>query len=98
PVAGVVAAAHAGWRGALGGVLENTFSTMAELGATPANIVGAIGPTISARHYEVGDDFVAMLRQDHPVALPFLVSIPGETHPHFDLVGLVQHQAQALGL
>jgi len=98
PVAGVVAAAHAGWRGALGGVLENTLATMAELGATPANIVGAIGPAISARHYEVGDDFVAMLQQEHPEALCCLVSIPGETHPHFDLVGMVQHRAQALGL
>lgn len=98
PLAGVIAAAHAGWRGALGGVLENTVAAMVDLGAAPGNIVGAIGPTISARHYEVGDDFVAMLRRDHPEAVSCLVSIPGETHPHFDLVAALHQRAQALDL
>jgi len=54
--AGVIGAAHAGWKGAVAGVLENTVAAMAKLGADPARIVAAIGPTISQAHYEVGAD------------------------------------------
>ena len=57
PIAGVVGAAHAGWRGALDGILEATVAAMAKLGATPSRIVAVLGPTISARSYEVGTDF-----------------------------------------
>ena len=53
--AGVIGAAHAGWKGALGGVLEATVAGMRTLGAT--KISAAIGPSISAAHYEVGSDF-----------------------------------------
>lgn len=57
--AGVVAAAHAGWKGALGGVLEATVTTMVEAGAAPTRIVAAIGPCIGAASYEVGPEFEA---------------------------------------
>ncbi|HEX2760223.1 MAG TPA: polyphenol oxidase family protein, partial [Rhizomicrobium sp.] len=57
--AGVIGAAHAGWKGALAGVLENTVAAMVRLGATPARIIAAIGPTISQANYEVGADLVA---------------------------------------
>lgn len=56
--AGVVAACHAGWRGALDGVVEATLARMAELGASPARIRGAVGPCISQDAYEVGPEFV----------------------------------------
>ncbi|MFT7523402.1 MAG: YfiH family protein, partial [Candidatus Paceibacteria bacterium] len=54
PRAGVVGAAHAGWKGALGGVLEATIDAMVALGATRENINAAIGPSISQLAYEVG--------------------------------------------
>lgn len=55
--AGVVAATHMGWRGALGGILENTITSMILAGATTSNIRAAVGPCISQMSYEVGSDF-----------------------------------------
>ena len=55
--AGVVGAAHAGWKGALGGVLEATVDAMERLGATRSSISAVIGPSISQRAYEVGQEF-----------------------------------------
>lgn len=55
---GVIGAAHAGWRGALDGVLANTIETMVGLGATREGITAVIGPTISQRAYEVGPEFL----------------------------------------
>lgn len=55
--AGVIGAAHAGWKGALGGVLEATVSAMQKLGANPANMSCAIGPAIQKASYEVGPEF-----------------------------------------
>jgi YfiH family protein len=57
PEAGVIGAAHAGWRGAMGGVLENTILEMEKLGADRRNITAIIGPSISQWNYEVGTDF-----------------------------------------
>lgn len=96
PDAGVIGAAHAGWRGAVGGVLARTIDAMAALGAAPERIVAAVGPAIAAQSYEVGDDFADMIRREHPDAAPFIV--PGRLKPHFDVPGLVMHQAQTLGL
>ena len=57
--AGVVGAAHAGWRGALTGVIEATIAAMEQLGADRARITAALGPTIRQPNYEVGPEFVA---------------------------------------
>jgi polyphenol oxidase len=59
PSARIVAAAHAGWRGAIGGILEATIEKMCKLGATKSRIVAAIGPCIAQASYEVGPEFVA---------------------------------------
>ena len=56
PVAGVIAAAHAGWKGAYGGIIENTVAAMCELGATTENITAAVGPCIAQKSYEVGPE------------------------------------------
>jgi polyphenol oxidase len=58
PEARVIGAAHAGWKGAFGGVLENTVSTMESLGARRERIVAVLGPSIGPRNYEVGSEFV----------------------------------------
>jgi YfiH family protein len=59
--AGVVGAAHAGWKGATGGILENTLEAMERLGARRNAITASLGPTISQRNYEVGPEFVERL-------------------------------------
>lgn len=56
PIAKVIGAAHAGWRGALLGISENTVDAMITLGATKKNILAAIGPCISKKNYEVNED------------------------------------------
>jgi YfiH family protein len=58
PQAGVVGAAHAGWRGALDGVLEATLDAMESIGAKRGNTIAVIGPSISQRAYEVGPEFL----------------------------------------
>ena len=59
PNAQIIAAAHAGWRGALAGVTDKTIEAMLSIGANRAHIIAAVGPCISMKNYEVGPDFVA---------------------------------------
>ena len=97
PDARVVAAAHAGWRGAVGGVLKSTLDTMVSLGADRSRIVAAIGPCISGPNYEVGETFKSELLALDPSGERFF-SLPEEkTKPHFDLPGYISHQLDSLG-
>ncbi len=92
--AGVIGAAHAGWRGAHGGVLEATVAKMEELGATKSRIAAAIGPCIAQASYEVGQDF---REQFASVDAPFFA--PGKPGKwQFDLEAYVAHRLTALGL
>lgn len=98
PDAGVVAAAHAGWRGAVGGILEAAIAEMERQGATRANICAAIGPTISSEIYEVGPEFEAgLLRLDPGKEQYFHAPRPG-ARVHFDLPGYVNGRLAAAGL
>jgi YfiH family protein len=82
--AGVIGAAHAGWKGAIGGVLENTVALMHEHGAT--NIRAAIGPCIHQRSYEVGPEFhERFIREGADYDRFFVSGAPGKFH--FDLPG-----------
>jgi YfiH family protein len=95
--AGVVAAAHAGWRGAVDGIVAATIAAMVELGADPARIRAAIGPTISGANYEVGADFRDdVLARDPQTAAFFTDSSGGR--PHFDLPRFVLAQLKAAGI
>jgi polyphenol oxidase len=95
--AGVIGAAHAGWKGALGGVLEATIAAMESLGAVKTRIAAAIGPCISAVNYEVGEDFRArFLERDAGHARFFRPGKPG--HYHFNLEGYVGDRLAGLGL
>ena len=86
--AGVIGAAHAGWRGAVGGVLEATVAAMAALGASPASIVAVVGPTIARPSYEVDEGFHARLLHGAPENARFFT--PGRTgHWQFDLPAYV---------
>jgi YfiH family protein len=66
PAAGVIGAAHAGWRGALAGVIEATADAMVQLGAVRARISGAIGPCIAQASYEVGPELLAQFQAEDP--------------------------------
>ena len=87
--ANVIAAVHAGWRGALGGVLDNAVEAMVALGAKTSRIAAAVGPCIAQRSYEVGPEFpAAFLEQDADNHFFFTASAR-EGHYFFDLPGYV---------
>ena len=69
PQARIAAAAHAGWKGALGGVVEAAVEAMTALGAEPARIVAAVGPCIGPASYEVGEDFLRIFTERDPASL-----------------------------
>jgi YfiH family protein len=96
--AGVIAAAHSGWRGAIGGVLDNTVATMVELGAHKADIVAAIGPCIGQRSYEVGPDFPAPFLAEDGGNADFFAPARREAHFLFDLPGYVSRKLARLGV
>lgn len=95
--AGVVGAAHAGWRGALGGVAEATVEAMERLGADRQRIVAAVGPTIALTSYEVDPAFPEPFLQADPATERFFVEGPGGK-PHFDLPGYLFHRLATAGL
>lgn len=95
--AGVVGAAHAGWRGALGGVLEASLDAMVGLGASRRRIRAIIGPTISQRAYEVGPEFLHdFLAEDRQNARFFANGHGGKYH--FDLPGYSLARLRAAGV
>jgi polyphenol oxidase len=89
PKAGVIGAAHAGWRGALAGVIEATVAAMAALGARAEEIVAALGPTIAQRSYEVGPEFVATFLEAEPEAARFFTPGDGPGRSMFDLPAFI---------
>jgi hypothetical protein len=95
--AGVIGAAHAGWRGTLEGVLEATLAAMEALGARRQNTVAVIGPCISQRAYEVGHDFLDIhLAEDRAFGRYFAGGPNGR--PLFDLPGLALYRLRAAGI
>lgn len=87
--AGVVAAAHSGWRGALVGILESTVAAMERLGARPERIIAVLGPTISQANYEVGPELKARFVDADPANAGFFVPAPRPDHYQFDLPGFI---------
>jgi YfiH family protein len=95
--AGVVGAAHAGWKGAIGGVIGSTFAKMCALGAEPDRIVAAIGPCIGRASYEVDDAFLERFVAQHPFNERFfLAGRPG--HHQFDIEAYVAMQLSLAGV
>lgn len=95
--AGVIGAAHAGWRGALSGVLEATLDAMEGLGADRADIAAVIGPCISQRAYEVGPEVLAAFEAENPDAARFFANGQGDRY-QFDLPGMGLHRLRAAGV
>ena len=98
--AGVIGAAHAGWRGALGGVLEATLAAMEQLGAKRARIAAALGPCITQPAYEVGPEFEREFLAADPDSGQFFARPVGkpDARPHFDLPGYVLYRLVRAGL
>ena len=98
PKARVIGAAHAGWKGALTGVVESTVDAMEKLGAGRADIVAAIGPLIRQQSYEVGNEFVErFVEADAENALYFLPAARGG-HAMFDLPGFIRKRLENAGV
>ncbi len=96
--AGVVAAAHAGWKGAVGGVLDNTVAKMVQLGARKSTIVAAVGPCIGQRSYEVGAEFPAPFLAEDAANADFFAPAPRDGRHLFDLPGYVSRRLARLGV
>lgn len=94
----VIGAAHAGWRGALSGIVEGVVAAMAELGANPERIRAVIGPAISQKAYEVGQDYLARFSAEEPESAAFFVTDEGSGEPHFDLSGYVAERLARAGV
>jgi polyphenol oxidase len=97
PQAGVIGAAHAGWRGAIDGILEATLEAMEGLGAQVARVHVAVGPTLSQRHYEVGPEFMEHFADENPEFRQYFVNGPGDRY-RFDLPGFVLGRLRSAGV
>ena len=96
--AGVVAATHAGWRGAHDGVLEATLAAMQRLGARAAATLVAVGPAIEQPSYEVGPEFPAPFLDQDPANDDFFEAAPRAGHFLFDLKGYVVRRLVRAGV
>ncbi|WP_299686207.1 peptidoglycan editing factor PgeF [uncultured Tateyamaria sp.] len=97
PDAGVIGAAHAGWKGAQAGVLEATVDAMVALGAPRDGIHAVIGPSISQRAYEVGPEFFESFLDEDPETARFFAGGDGD-RMHFDLPGYGLSRLRAAGV
>lgn len=98
PEAGVVAAAHAGWKGALDGVLEATLEQMERLGASRPAIRAVLGPTIAQQSYEVGGEFVERFTTADAASARFFAPASRAGHALFDLPGFIGARLRDAGV
>lgn len=96
--AGVIGAAHAGWKGALDGVLEATIEAMEKLGADRSRITAVLGPSIAQPHYEVGPEFVERFVAREPGYARYFIPSEKPDHAMFDLPGLTVDRLTAAGV
>ena len=95
--AGVAAAAHSGWRGAIGGVNEATIEAMEQLGARRERIAAAIGPSVEQKSYEIDEAFrERFIEQDQSNGRFFIAGPAGK--PHFDLTGYILQRLNDAGI
>jgi purine-nucleoside/S-methyl-5'-thioadenosine phosphorylase / adenosine deaminase len=96
--AGVVAAAHAGWRGAIDGIIDSAVREMERLGARREHISAAVGPCIAQAAYEVGPEFERAFLSRDPANSVFFRREDEEARPHFDLPGFVTKRLAEAGV
>jgi YfiH family protein len=98
PKARVIGAAHAGWKGALTGVIEATVEAMEKLGADRTNIVAAVGPLIRQPSYEVGSEFVERFVEADAGNSLYFTAATREGHAMFDLAGFIRMRLEQAGV
>ena len=98
PAARVIGAAHAGWKGALTGIIESTVDAMEKLGADRGGIVAAIGPLIRQHSYEVGDEFVERFVEADAENALFFIPAARTNHSMFDLAGFIRMRLENAGV
>jgi YfiH family protein len=98
PAARVIGAAHAGWKGALTGIVESTVAAMEKLGAERGGIVAAIGPLIRQHSYEVGGEFVERFVDADAENALFFIPSSREGHAMFDLAGFIRTRLENAGV
>jgi hypothetical protein len=98
PLAGVVAAVHAGWRGALDGVVESAIAQMRGLGASPERMIAAVGPCIGPASYEVGLEFLDRFEAAATTNVRFFAPGRGSQKRLFDLPGYVLSRLAEAGV
>jgi YfiH family protein len=98
PEAGVVGAAHAGWKGALGGIIHSTVTAMQALGASPARMVAVVGPCIAQPSYEVGADYQARFEHHDAGSGRFFAPADRADKRLFDLPGYVLWRLEQAGV
>jgi YfiH family protein len=96
--AGVIGAAHAGWKGAIAGIVEATVAAMERLGAERSRIAAAVGPCIARKSYEVDEGFFRRFAEADPENERFFAAGERERHHQFDLEGFVLSRLAAAGL
>lgn len=94
---GIIGAAHAGWKGAFTGILQNTIKSMKAIGSEPDHISVTIGPSISQKNYEVGPEFFDTLCKDYKYNEKFFFK-GNKDRFHFDLVGYSIYQIKKSGV
>jgi YfiH family protein len=94
----VIGAAHGGWRGALGGILEATIDGMEALGAERARIRAGIGPCIAQYSYEVGPEFPEAFISEDPASAAYFLAAPRTGHFLFDLPGYAEYRLARAGV
>jgi polyphenol oxidase len=98
PRARVIGAAHAGWKGALTGIIESTIEAMEKLGAERGGIIAAIGPLIRQGSYEVGPEFVNRFLDADAEYGMFFIPSTRERHAMFDLAGFIRMRLENAGV
>ena len=98
PQAGVIGAAHSGWKGAIGGVLEATIVAMEAKGASRSTMIAALGPMLSQDNYEVGPEFLAQFIAHDDANARFFRAGTKRGHPHFDLPGFIVSRLESAGV
>lgn len=98
PASGVVGAAHAGWRGAVGGVLEATLAAMARIGADRSRVIAAVGPCIQQASYEVASDLRDAVLDQNPASTRFFSAGARADRWQFDLPGYCAARLRAAGV
>jgi YfiH family protein len=98
PNARVIGAVHAGWKGALTGVVESTVDAMEKLGAERSGMVAAIGPLIRQHSYEVGGEFVERFIEADAENAMFFIPAAREGHAMFDLAGFIRMRLENAGV